>query len=227
MIKYLRNNKCFLPFCMTLLFILSLSQIAYAQIKAVTDTGEEVILYDDGTWEFKSIDFSGTNDQITVNPKEFTKSDESTFQIKSKNTNTSLWLNPKKWSFSRSQDNPDGEYEFRLKGGDLYGVLITERLEMPLATLKNAALENARAAASEVEVLKQEYRNVNGTEVLMLKMSGNPQGINIVYFGYYFSNSSGSTQLITYTSKSLMDEYEDEVETFLNGFMVLEKDVND
>ena len=70
--------------------------------------------------------------------------------MKSKRTDIGFWLNPKKWSFSKSIDNPDAEYEVELKGEDLYGMIITEKIEIPLKTLKNIAVDNARLAAPDV-----------------------------------------------------------------------------
>ncbi|MFO8022220.1 MAG: hypothetical protein R6U65_07125 [Perlabentimonas sp.] len=50
--------------------ILLSSQLAIAQINAITETGDEVMLYQDGTWKY--IDDSITDDsQIPVNDKEF------------------------------------------------------------------------------------------------------------------------------------------------------------
>lgn len=223
--KYTGINSIKLLLLFTFHFMFS--GIINAQIKAITDTGDEVILYDDGTWEYSSVDFEGPATEIPLNPEEFKKTDDLTFQIKSKKTGTGVWINPKKWNFSKAIENPDAEYEFNLKEEDLYGIMITERLQIPIETLRFAAVENAKSVASDVKVEKEEFLIVNGTKVLMLQMSGNLQGMSIMYFGYYFSSSYGSIQLITYTSKPLMAEYEKEAEKFLNGFTLLEKSSND
>jgi hypothetical protein len=82
-------------------------------------------------------------------------------------------------------------------------------------------LENARSAAPDVRIIKEEYRTVNGIKLLMIQMQGTIQGINFVYFGYYYSYSGGTVQLLAYTSKQIFDEKEQELEEFLNGFVRL------
>jgi sulfur transfer complex TusBCD TusB component (DsrH family) len=51
-----------------------------AQTKAVTENGDEVLLYDDGTW--KSIDDNPTEEFIKTNPAVFTKDKRSSFLLK-------------------------------------------------------------------------------------------------------------------------------------------------
>lgn len=193
---------------------------AIAQERAVTSTGEEVILFDDGTWKYMDVDLP-TVDEITTNPRNFTKAKESSFLLKSKKTKNGFWINPKKWDFRKGTDNPDAEYELQLKEGDLYGMIITEKVEIPLEALKNIALTNAKSVAPDVKVVKEEYRNVNGLKVLCMQLNGTTQGIKFSYFGYYYSDESGTLQFITYTAQSLIDEYRDTAESLLNGIVLL------
>lgn len=189
-----------------------------AQILAITETGEEVVLYDDGSWEYVN---PPENSEPELNPRKFEKSAGSTFQVKSKRIDMGLWLNPKKWKFSRGADNEDAEYEFELKGEDLYALMITEKVSIPMLTLKGIALENARQVAPDVRITKEEYRYVNGIKLLCMQMEGTIQGIKFGYLGYYYSNEGGTVQLITYTARDLVEEYEGEIEELLNGFSTL------
>lgn len=56
----------------------------------------------------------------------------------------------------------------------------------------------------------------------MLQMAGTLSGIRFTYFGYYYSSPNGTVQLITYTSSNLFKEYADDLEDFLNGFVIIE-----
>lgn len=209
-------------FTLTLLCLVTFC-ISYAQQKAVTETGEEVILFIDGTWRFQNEeDLKET--QIPTNGKEFTKDKNSTFQIKSSKFNVGFWINPKKWSFEKAVNNPEAEYELELKGGDLYSMIISEKIEIPLTTLKTIALENAKASAPDIKIVNEEYRIVNGLKVLHLQMNGTLQGIKFSYFGYYFSNENGTLQYVTYTSQDLLESYIDDCEELLNGIVELEKE---
>src|SRR5690554_224602 len=208
----------------TTVLILSLLTITftYAQQKAITERGEQVILHNDNTWEYlPGEEFIET--EILTNPKKFEKDEASSFLLKSSNFDIGFWVNPKKWSFIKSTDlESAAEYEFELKGEDLYGLAITEKIEIPLTTLKQLAIENARSIAPDMKVVKEEYRNVNGLEVLLLLMHGNMQGIKFAYYGYYYSNENGTVQFITFTSQNLMEKLIEESESLLNGLVLLD-----
>jgi len=204
-----------------LLLWLAFGTPVFAQQNAVTETGEEVVLYDNGTWEYKS----ETSDRMSViptNPEPFIKDENSTFLLKSTKLNVGFWLDPQKWSFTKATDNEDAEYQLNLKGEDLYGMIITEKIQIPLETLKIAALSNAKAVSTDIQIVNEEYRNVNGLKVLQLRLDGTIEGIKYTYYGYYYSNTNGSVQVIMYTAKNLIDDYLDECETLLNGLVELD-----
>src|SRR5258708_8947332 len=99
------------------LLIITLVTIAIAssaQKKAVTETGEEVILYNDGSWKYVN-DSAETNTTIATNPKTFTKSANATFQLKSTKFNIGAWIDSKKWTLKKAVDNEEAEYELQLK----------------------------------------------------------------------------------------------------------------
>ena len=200
------------------LLLISLFSIVNAQEKAITETGEIIIIYKDGTWKYQDKKDSVVS-VITTNTKKFKKDKKSTFLLKSKKVNLGFWMNPKKWNFKKATDNTEAEYELQLKGGDLYAVIITEKVEIPLKTLKNIALENAKSVAPDIKIIKEEYRIVNGKKVLLLQMNGTMQGIKFSYFGYYYSNKNGTVQFLTYTSQNLLDSYKKDCELILNGIV--------
>jgi hypothetical protein len=195
-------------------------QLLNAQINAITDTGNEVILYNDGTWKYLNEE-TNESEEIPVNHKQFLKDSKSTFLVKSQKLNIGIWINPKIWSFTKGTANDEYEFEFEKKDEDLYGMLISEKMEIPLETLKSIAIENAKSAAPDVKVVKEEYRNVNGVQVLMMQMTGTIQGVKFTYYGYYYSNSNGTIQLLTYTGENLFSNYLNDIEEFLNGFVNL------
>ena len=200
------------------LFGLLTVSLIQAQQKAVTETGEEVILYDDGTWIYQD-ENQLTDKEIPTNPNKFEKDEESTFLLKSNNLNVGFWLNPKIWSFKKAVENPDAEYELQLKDGDLYGMIITEKVEIPLENLKLIAIENGKAVAPDFKIVKEEYRNVNGLKVLNLQLNGTMQGVKFTYYGYYYSNENGTVQFITYTSQNLMESFKPVSDKLLNGIV--------
>lgn len=193
-----------------------------AQKTAITDDGEEVILYEDGKWEYKNSEDVKEVEEISTNKTKFKTPSGSTFLLKSKVGNFGFKLNPKKWSFKKSKADEDSEYELSLKGKDLYSMIITEETEIPIMLLRSIALENARSVASDMKIDREEYRIVNGNKVLLLQMSGTMQGLKFTYFGYYFSNENGTLQYLTYSAANLMPKYKKECEELLNGFIIRE-----
>ncbi len=202
-----------------LIACITLLNPVFAQKIAVTETGEQVILYDNMTWKYQNEEKRDAAAEIPTNPKKFSKSKQATFLLKSNKLNVGFWLNPEKWKFEKATNNPQAEYELHLKEGDLYAMIISEKLEIPLETLKFAAFKNGKDAAPDLQITKEEYRTVNGLKVLLLQMDGTLQGVKFSYYGYYFSNKKGTVQFITYTSQNLLDDYKTMCEELLNGMV--------
>ena len=196
---------------------LFLTLYANAQINAVTENGDEVLLYKNNTWKYSN---ESLNEAVKIlkNNKLFTKDENSSFLVKSSKTNVGVWINPKDWSFSKAKTDSPSEFKFDHKELDVYGMLIAEKTEIDVESLTNIAYENALEAAPDVKIVQKEYRNVNGLEVVMMKMSGTIQGVKFIYFGYYYSSAEGAFQFLTYTSQNLFDEYENDMLNLLNGF---------
>lgn len=204
----------------TCLLLFWSSQELYSQQVAITDKGETVLLYDDGTWSYQETDIE-TESEIPLNPTVFEKPDSATFLLKSNKTNIGFWLDPKKWKFTKGANNSDAEYEIKLKNEDLYAMIISERTSIPIESMRAIALENGREAAPNLKIIKEEYRNINGLKVLFLQMNGTLQGIDFTYYGYYYSNENGTIQFITYTAQNLLETYAESSEELLNGLVEL------
>ncbi len=199
------------------LFVINLIQ---AQQKAVTETGEEVILYHDGTWKFMN-EIQPSESEIPTNLNKFSKDEGSTFLLKSSRLNVGFWLNPKIWTFTKAVINKDGEFDLKYKDGDLYGMIITEKFEIPLESLRSIAVTNGQKVAPDLKIVKEEYRTVNGLKILLIQMNGTLKGIKFSYYGYYYSCPSGTVQFMTYTSKNLIESYIPKIELLLNGLVEL------
>jgi hypothetical protein len=201
-----------------LIFLLS---SAFGQIRAVTSSGDEVILNSNGSWKYAndSMQTAGKIDTIKV---AFFKKPANSFLVKSNKVNCGIYLDPKKWSFEKSAADDVSEFDFTLKDKDAYAMLISEKTEIPLETMKEVALENAKDAAPDIKIVRQEYRKVNNNIVLLIQMRGSVKGIKVTYIGYYFSSPKGTVQFLTYTASSLVTEYQKDLEELLNGFVTVE-----
>ena len=100
-------------------------------------------------------------------------------------------------------------------------MVITEESELSLESLKEIAVENARNAAPDIHIVKEEYRYVNGIKILLLQLDGTIQGTKFTYLGYYFTNENGTLQFLTYSTQKLMKKYNGDCEKLLNGLVDL------
>jgi hypothetical protein len=199
--------------------LIAICGVTDAQIKAITENGEEVVLFENGQWEYTESNEVVDEEEILMNPLKFTRPATSAFLLKSTKFNIGTYLDSKKWTIEKGKGDDAYEYQLTLNQGDLYAMMITEQVEIPLESLKAIALENARDVAPDVYVVKEEYRMVNGLKVLMLQMNGTLSGIKFSYYGYYFSSEKGTIQFIGYTSQNLLSKYQKTIEDLLNGLV--------
>ena len=201
-----------------LYFILALSIDVSGQQKAVTETGETVVLYSDGRWAYVNKD-TIREAEIPTHPKQFNRDTGASFLVKSSKMNIGVWIDSSAWSFEKSASHDAAEFEFVNEEKGLYGLTITENLDLPMEALANIALDNAREAAPDVKVISKEYRMVNGLKVLMMHMTGTIQDILFSYYGYYYTSGNGALQFLVYSSKENVDSNVNEIERLLNGLV--------
>ena len=180
--------------------------------EATTKDGKGVILKPDGTWVYAESAKPLSSEEVTkpANATQHVQSDKGFYEI---------WFNPAKWKVSKSAAPPK-EFEATHVSGDGYGFVIAERISMPLDTLKDAAVSNAKKVAPDLKVDEPEYRTVNGVKVMVLKMKGTIQGIPFVYYGYYWSGTAGTLQVVMYTGENLFKDYFPDFVQFLNGIVI-------
>ncbi len=195
---------------------------ALAQEVLVTERGDSILLHSDGTWEYFNSSMKEIQPiQIGTNSHVFTKPKSSKDKVNGKDGAYELWYNNKNWKRVPSGElSPDADLAFKLNRGDVYGMIIYEELEIELESLTEIALENARSAAPDIQLIEKEYREVNGNRIICMKMKGSMQGIKVVYYSYFFSNINGSIQFHTFTGQGVLSKYTNDIEDLLNGLIV-------
>ena len=204
--------------CVFLTFFLAVSiAAANAQVKAVTENGDEVILNKDGTWRSASVTPSY---ETRLDTAVITKSAKATFLLKGKRIKYGIWIDPKKWSFSSAKPNEETPIEYRitLKNGDAYAMTIPEGIGIGLDNIVNFTLENTKKTAPDARVVRESTVSVNGNIMRLVEKRATVQGIKFVYFAYYYSTDDMTIQFITYTSESLWNKHKGDMEELLSGF---------
>lgn len=191
--------------------LLMLAAPASAQpARATTEDGRKVLLFPDGRWRYEPAPAPPAGAR-----KVHARGIAATERVDLLRGAMALFIDPGKWKQTPSEDPT--KISFRHASGEAYGMVVAERLAIPLPRLKEIAIRNARDAAPDVKVTFEEPRRVNDVDVLAMQMEGSIQGIPFTYYGYYFSGPQGSVQLLTYTGSNLFAEYKREFEAFLDG----------
>lgn len=127
-------------------------------------------------------------------------------------------VNAGSWQPHTGEDlNEAADLEFQHRSGEAFAIVIAERVGMPLASLRDIAVENLEAGAAELRIVEEGKRTVGGREVLSLVADGTVDGIPIRYHGYYYSGDDGTVQVLTFTSRNLFEEHRADMAELLEG----------
>jgi hypothetical protein len=202
--------------------LLAFSFSALSQTKAITTGGDTVLLNEDGTWVFQDKYSSSANiEDIKLNQTKFTKPAASTKFLSGGKGLYEIWYDPSIWvKANPGKYNDDAELALEMNGKVAYGIMIYEKVEIPVESLLDIAVENAKSSAPNFKVISKEYRMVNGKKMALMQMEGNIEGINATYYSYYYSNSNGTWQFHSYTMTSLFKQLKKQMEALLNGLVI-------
>ena len=195
-----------------LIALLSLSSsLLVAQERATTASGKQVLLFPNGTWKPET--------KASLQPQGgFKRPVKSTDKITFNKSKFVVYYNASMWK-KFGQDQPTRQM-YQHKDGDGYAVIIAERMQVPLDSLKSIALNNAKNAAPDAAITFEENRVVNGIHVLVLQIKGTIQGMAVTYFGYYYAGAEGCIQVLTYTTDNLFNEFKNDFQDLLNGLTI-------
>jgi len=129
----------------------------------------------------------------------------------------SIEYDPSTWVLKSKMSNADAEYEFSHDNGDAYAVLIYERTPISLNVLEAAAIENLKSVASDVKVLSRETIQLGDKPILSMQYEATIMTVPVMYHAYLSSSEQGTLQFVTFTSKSLFDEYRYDCNALLCG----------
>ena len=184
-------------------------------IRATTEDGRWVLLHANGKWEFEA-----RPAEEPLSGARFERPPSSTAQREIFPNVAAIYYDPSKWTPQPSDDRT--RFTFEHTNGDGYALVIKERIQVPLRSLKEIAFTNARNAAPDAAITYEDSRIVNGVKVICLQIQGTASGVPFTYFGYYYSGKAGIIQVVTYTGQNLFEEYQSDFQDFLNGLTVTE-----
>jgi len=203
-----------------------------AQQRAVTESGDTIFIYDNGTWSFeledeiiRSLEEGAFMDQpldIDTILTTFSHTPNVDKEVIPKSEQFKFKYNNENWKRVPPADlNEDAEFAFQHRDVDIWAILITEQTEIDVENLLKIAITNMEEnTGTEVGIKKVELLNVNGAEILRGTLHASFSGINFIFDSYYYSDERGTTQFSTWTSEKIWENNQSLIHDFLNGFVV-------
>lgn len=204
------------------LFFLIFSISVFSQETAITERGDTVYLYSNGTWSYyqKFVADSDVKSALKVNPTPYSIPSSATSKINGLNSFYELWYDAKKWKrVPVGGLNQEADIALEYLKGEVFAMVIFEEIEIPMESLSSIALDNAGSAAPDIKMIDREIRTVNNDSLICMQMDGSAQGMKISYYSYYYSNPKGSVQFHTFTGQNLLPKYKADMDELLNGII--------
>jgi hypothetical protein len=201
-------------FLLPLIASLFISQ-AMAQTTAVTEEGKAVILFSNGTWRY-------LNDSVRISNtgiQHFSTPENSTHILMGKESVYEIRYDAEKWKLLPDTLYKNADYSLENHDGEVIAMIITEKMQVPLQRIKEAAIKNFVKTGTEFKITEEQKIIVNGTEGLLLKIDALVEGMPFSYLNGYFSTPQGTFQLITFTAYNLFDRYRNEMMELISGFV--------
>ncbi|MEM7103704.1 MAG: hypothetical protein AAF502_11270 [Bacteroidota bacterium] len=208
------------------------SQNLCAQIQAVTEYGDTIYVFDDGTWNFTGEKATLADDYDLSYLDEVLTFDTSTVQynhnptgkrtLKSKYGFFDIFYDEDIWErVPPAQLNDEAEFAFVAKESDIWCVVIAEEIEVGLENVVKIAMNNMREyTGGEIDLRQLEVREVNGFEVVKGVFALNFSGLDFIFDSYYYSDENGTVQFTTWTGANVHEKYEPAIEELLNGLVL-------
>ena len=223
-------NSRLIQLIFTFALTIIMHQSVTAQVMAITEHGDTIYVYDNGTWSFSDEEmpedgqldiFTEHSFTIDTIPTLFTVSKNAKKKAKGKLGFYDVMFDDKKWSRTPPANiNPEAEMAFIGKNKDMWCLLIAEGMEISKEQLFNIAINMMKErTGADVKILKVEQRTVNGKEVLRGVTQVEVQGMKLVFDTYYYSCIKGSLQISTWTGKNIYDRNQKDIEELLNGLI--------
>lgn len=129
-----------------------------------------------------------------------------------------LWYEPAEWK--RERTGEAGVAQFANRNGYVYGRIITESVVIPLADLENVAIANAQSVDPNAKIVSRSVRMVNGVRMSVLRIDATIEKTPIVFIGHYYSDRSGTLQIIGWSSRALIESARPVIDSLVSGFQL-------
>lgn len=130
----------------------------------------------------------------------------------------SVRYDPSKWKQTPTTDA--NRFEFKHVRGEGFAVIIAEHAAIPTDNIADIAFANIRKQDPNARMTLKQKRRVGGVDLWFQTVEATIKGTPVTYMGYYYGGQGGTVQVLTYTARSLVNDYGPDFTEFLNGFRV-------
>ena len=134
------------------------------------------------------------------------------------NRNISLRYDPARWRQTASDNG--GQSALEHSSGDGHALIVAERIAVPPGSVEDIALANAQSLDPKAKIAFRQQRRINGVNFKFLKIEAEVNAVPMVYWGCFYGGEYGTVQVVTYTAKARLPEYEKDFTDFFNGLTV-------
>lgn len=129
-----------------------------------------------------------------------------------------LEFNSKQWA--KKDSSAAGPWVLTAFDGDLFLKVVAERAEIPMEKIADFMIANAKGIDPKAKITRQGTRVVDGVRLGVLEYELISDGVPYSYYAHFYSDSSGSIQMIGGCARNLMAGFRSEIEGLIAGFRV-------
>ena len=116
-------------------------------------------------------------------------------------------------------DDVDGRQFFN-ESDSFFVTLIDETSQIPIDSMPDIAMMNAREVGTDVIEIVRGELNINGNRFTFLEYSANIKDFDVTYLGFYYSDASGTLQIVGWSTSNIFGETRGKIERFASGFFL-------
>ena len=116
-------------------------------------------------------------------------------------------------------DDVDGRQFFN-ESDSFFVALFDEASQIPIDSMPDIAMMNAREVGTDVIEIMRGERNINGNRFTFLEYSANIEDFDVTYLGLYYSDASGTLQIVGWSTSNIFGETRGKIERFASGFFL-------
>ena len=193
-------------------------------VRGINESGRKILLYPNGTWKFAPAEKDAKEEKnvhinAPTNGTVFHTPSAANEFLQGKVADYKIFYNKNKWDILSENLNDMTEYSLLHRKKNAFVIVLPETASVPLNTLREIVLDNARRASPKMSILSEEMRTVNNAKILMLNLKADVENTSFIYVYYIYSGDNKSVQIIGFTTEELYSQYKQDMEDFLNGFM--------